>query len=169
MFDSYATGLIAYAAQVDELLSLHRGTDTIDKPLLWAGSFTSQILTALTEDDDELRDRAFPDWEADDEEIDADTIRDGILERIRDDIVCELPATSAAPATPTANSSPRAYRRSCRGSPAATTSPEPSSKAHSAGCAILGTLPTFGPRPPARGGSPIPSRRHCRTAKRSTP
>ena len=91
MFDSYATGLIAYAAQVDELLSLHRGTDTIDKPLLWADSFTSQILTALTEDDDELRDRAFPDWEDDDEEIDVDTIRDSILERIRDDILCELP------------------------------------------------------------------------------
>ena len=52
MFDTYETGLIAYAAQVDELLSLHRGTDTIDKPLLWADSFTSQILTALTEDDD---------------------------------------------------------------------------------------------------------------------
>ena len=61
-------------------------------PVRPAGSFTSQILTALTEDDDELRDRAFPDWEADDEEIDADTIRDGILERIRDDILCELPS-----------------------------------------------------------------------------
>ena len=93
MFDIYETGLIAYAGQVDELLSQHRGTDAIDKPLLWADSFTSQILTALTEDDDELRDRAHPDWDPDDEdEPDAETIRDGILERIRDDIVCELPA-----------------------------------------------------------------------------
>jgi len=95
MFDSYEIGLIAYAAQVDEVINVHRGIDTIDKPLLWADSFTSRIITALTEDDDELRDRAFPDWAADggdaDDEPDVDTIRDGILECITDDIECEMP------------------------------------------------------------------------------
>lgn len=95
MFDSYEIGLIAYAAQVDEVISVHRGIDTIDKPLLWADSFTSRVITALTEDDDELRDRAFPDWDADDcdtdDEPDVDTIRDGILECITDDILCEMP------------------------------------------------------------------------------
>jgi hypothetical protein len=60
MFDSYEIGLIAYAAQVDEVISVHRGIDTIDKPLLWADSYTSRVITALTDDDDELRDRAFP-------------------------------------------------------------------------------------------------------------
>jgi len=40
---------------------------------------------------DELRDRAFPDWAADDDEPDVDTIRDGILECITDDILCETP------------------------------------------------------------------------------
>ena len=74
---------------------MHRGIDTIDKPLLWADSFTSRVITALTEDDDELRDRAFPHWDTESadpgEEPDADTIRDGILECITDDILCELP------------------------------------------------------------------------------
>ena len=105
MFDSYQIGLIAYAAQVDELLSVHRGIDTIDKPLLWADSYTSRVITALTDDDDELRDRAFPDWDADLDEPDVDTIRDGILECITDDILCEMPegyetgidATTGAP------------------------------------------------------------------------
>jgi len=100
MFDSYELGLIAYAAQVDEVISVHRGIDVIDKPLLWADSFTSRIITALTEDDDELRDRAFPHWDtaaADpDGEPDADTIRDGIVECILDDIVCEMPEGHAA-------------------------------------------------------------------------
>jgi hypothetical protein len=91
--DTYHTGLIAYAAQVDELLSTHRGVDTIDAPLLWADCFTSQIVTALTDDDEELRDRAYPDWDPDvEDEPDVETIRDGILERIGDDILCELPA-----------------------------------------------------------------------------
>ena len=37
------------------------------------------------------RDRAFPDWEADLDEPDVDTIRDGILECITDDILCAMP------------------------------------------------------------------------------
>jgi len=94
MFDSYEIALIAYAAQVDEVISVHRGIDTIDTPLLWADSFTSRVITALSEDDDELRDRAFPDWAADagdaDDEPDVDTIGDGILECILDDIGCEM-------------------------------------------------------------------------------
>ena len=92
MFDSYETALIAYAACVDEVLSNHRGTDTIDTPLLWADSFTARMVTALTEDDEELRGRACTDWDPDDEDApDADTIREGIIERITDDILCEMP------------------------------------------------------------------------------
>lgn len=83
-FDAYELGLIAFAAQAD-LLTTVAPTQT----RTWQDSFTAQMVTALTETAAELRERAFPAG-ADADDIDADSIRESIIERICDDVLCEL-------------------------------------------------------------------------------
>ncbi len=88
-FDTYDLGLIAFAAQAD--LLVHQ--DPAAEQRNWLDSFTCQTITALTESSPELRERAYPDWTPEDGDIpDAEDLRAGILERIRDDIICELTA-----------------------------------------------------------------------------
>lgn len=84
-FTAYDLELIAVAAHADTLISYRERVNFGD-------SFTSEMFDAITRDDDDVIECAFPDATDDElEEIDAETIREGIIERILDDIICSLP------------------------------------------------------------------------------
>lgn len=89
----YELGLVAFAAHADLLTQRHQPAEN----RAWQDSFTAQIITALTETDDELRGRVFPEGfdpaGFDPADIDADSIREGIIERICDDVLCDLSPT----------------------------------------------------------------------------
>ena len=86
----WGAGLIELASRVDTLLDKE-----CDRK--WADSFTSQIIDALTIDDEELIDCAFPEgYEGDeddeeDTEPDVDYLREMRVDNIIDDMICELP------------------------------------------------------------------------------
>lgn len=90
-FDVYAAGLIKFAVAADDTLASVKGNASV----LWADSFTRDILSILTADDDDLKENACggaidgDHLSADD--FDAETIREGMIERFTDDVLCALP------------------------------------------------------------------------------
>lgn len=86
-FDPYQSGLIRLAAAADNLTVTKQG-DSVK----WADSFTHETLHVLTGGDASILE-----WggiELTDEEEGAamaDTVREGIIERIVDDVACALP------------------------------------------------------------------------------
>lgn len=82
-FDPYTAGLLAFGAAADDVVPYQQ----------WADSFTREIVHALTDDDDTLREALrggeLPDDADDDDDDQPD--REGLIERIVDDVICALP------------------------------------------------------------------------------
>lgn len=87
--NSYEQNLVSVAATADTAIAVHRRDSGEEQVPFW-DTFTAEVIGYITRDDEDVLECAFP--EGPDEDITADDVREGIYERIEDDIRCALPA-----------------------------------------------------------------------------